>query len=121
MSGYVTPPESWSTSTAVGSGVTASVARATASAGQKHICTGIYASVASTGTAGTVQTLQLLSGTTPIWQKQMAPGPGTPSTVDIPNLYIAAASNSRLALAFASGNGVGTYQSVTLTGVTVAS
>lgn len=121
MSGFVTPPESWSTSTAVGSNVTGSIARATATANTKHICTGIFASVISTGTAATIQTLQLLDGTTPIWQKQMTPGAGGVQTVDIPNLYLAASSNSRLALAFTSGNGVGTYQSVTLTGITVAS
>src|SRR3990167_1698003 len=116
---YVTPPESWSTSTAVGSNITASVVRGTATANYKHICTGIYASIVSTGTAATIQTLQLLDGTAAIWQKQLTVGANSNTTIDIPNLYIAASSNSRLALAFTSGNGIGTYQSLTLTGVTV--
>ena len=117
MPGYITPPESWSTSTAVGSNVTATVTRTTATANTKHICTGIYASVASTAAAGTIQVLQLKDGANPIWQSNMAPG----DEVNISNLYIAASSNSSLTLAFASGNGAGTHQSVSLTGVTVAS
>jgi hypothetical protein len=120
-------PYDWSVVHTPAANTQATATKAAGGASLRHICTGITVVLAAdtTAPAAVVLTVELRDGATGagtiVWQGRISlPAvAGAMSGIVVPNLHIRGTANTAMTLEFSAAGGANTFQSVTMTGVTV--
>lgn len=125
-----TLPGQWSVSNAAAANTQATASKAAGGAGVRHVFTGISASLASGSTAVTVPATPVLvvvrdgatGAGTIIWQRYVSviTTAGGCASIDLSGLNIPGSANTAMTVEFNAAGGVGSFESVSMQGYTVA-
>ena len=121
-------PYDWSVVHTPAVNTRATATKAAGGAGLRHICTSLTVVLVAdtTAPAAVVLTVELRDGATGagtiVWQERISlPAvAGVMNGIVVPNLHIRGTANTAMTLEFSAAGGANTFESVTMTGVTVA-